>query len=210
MKPPRRHSIRLPGYDYARPGAYFVTICTKSGESVFGAVVEGEVRLKEAGRIVQEEWARSASVRREIVLDEYVIMPNHLHGIVLIKVGATGRSPLQSRSPLRAGEVVFPARSPLRSGEVVFPARSPLPSGEVSRPGPGARSLASFVGGFKSAATKRINVLRRTPRLAVWQRNYYEHIIRDEDDLRRIRQYIANNPLAWSMDEENQGLSGDW
>jgi hypothetical protein len=87
MEPPRRHSIRLPGYDYAHPGAYFVTICTKGGENVFG----------------------------EIVLDEFVIMPSHVHGIVLIKVGATGRS------PLRSVEVVFPARSPLH--------RSPLRSG---------------------------------------------------------------------------------
>ena len=188
MKPPRRHSIRLPGYDYAHPGVYFATICASGGESLFGAIVEGEVRLNEAGRIVQEEWARSASIRREIVLDEFVIMPNHVHGLVFIKVGATGRSPLH-RSPLH--------RSPL------------LPSCEVGRPGPGPRSLASFVAGFKSAATKRINVLRRTPGLAVWQRNYYEHIIRDEDDLHRIRQYIADNPLAWSMDEENHRLSGD-
>ena len=190
MKPPRRHSIRLPGYDYAHPGVYFATICASGGESLFGAIVEGEVRLNEAGRIVQEEWARSASIRREIVLDEFVIMPNHVHGIVLIKhdpVGATGRR----------CRVVFPARSPL------------LPFCEVGRPGPGPRSLASFVAGFKSAATKRINVLRRTPGLAVWQRNYYEHIIRDEDDLHRIRQYVADNPLAWSMDEENHRLSGD-
>jgi REP element-mobilizing transposase RayT len=80
----------------------------------------------------------------------------------------------------------------------------------MGRPGPEPRSLASFVVGLKSAATKRINVLRRAPGLAVWQRNYYEHIIRDEDDLRRIRQYIADNPLAWSMDEENQGPPEDW
>jgi REP element-mobilizing transposase RayT len=188
MKPPRRHSIRLPGYDYARPGAYFVTTCTHGGESVFGEIVEGEVLLNEAGRIVQEEWARSASIRREIALDEFVIMPNHVHGIVFIKqcdVGATGRR----------CRVVFPARSPLH--------RSPLRAGEVGRPGPGPRSLASFVAGFKSAATKRINVLRRTPGLAVWQRNYYEHIIRDQDDLRRIRPYVTDNPLAWSMDEED-------
>jgi len=114
MEPPRRHSIRLPGYDHAHPGAYFVTICTKGGEDVFGEVVGGEVLLNQVDCNAQEEWARSALIRHQIVLDEFVTMPNHVHGIVLIKhdtVGTTGRR----------CRVVFPARSPLRSGEVGRP-----------------------------------------------------------------------------------------
>jgi len=155
-KPARRRSLRLKGYDYAQPGAYFVTICTHRHQPLFGEVVDGAMQLHAFGQIVWEEWFRSAEIRAEIVLfsDEFVVMPNHLHGIVWIveadnAVGATGRSPLQKR-PL----------SPPR--------------------GPAPRSLGAFVAGFKSIVTKRINALRGTPGARVWQRNYYEHIIRTE------------------------------
>jgi putative transposase len=101
-------------------------------------------------------------------LDEFVVMPNHLHGIIFIEeldVGATGGSPFRS--------------------------------------GPRRRSLGSFVSGFKSATTKQINALRQTPGVLVWQRNYYEHVIRNEQSLDRIREYIANNPARWDFDREN-------
>ena len=101
----RRRSIRLRGYDYSQPGVYFVTLCTHNQEHLFGEVVDGEMRLNELGQVVREEWLRSAEIRREIILDAFVIMPNHLHGIVIITddggrttdvgVGAHGRAPLR-------------------------------------------------------------------------------------------------------------------
>ena len=102
MKSPhRRRSIRLPGYDYSQPGAYFVTICTRGRECVLGEVRSGEMVYSPVGLVVVEEWTRSASIRREIALDTFVVMPNHLHGIVFILedaspagVGAHGRAPL--------------------------------------------------------------------------------------------------------------------
>jgi REP element-mobilizing transposase RayT len=173
----RRRSIRLPGYDYSQPGMYFVTICVEGKACLFGEVVKGEMAVNEYGRIVQEEWSRSAEIRREIQLDEFVVMPNHVHGIVEIieppSVGATGRSPLRLK------------------------------------PGPPPRSLGSFVAGFKSAVTTRINILRGTPDVPLWQRNYYEHIIRNEDDLRRIREYIQTNPVRWELDRENPAKRGE-
>ncbi len=168
-----RRSIRLKGYDYTQPGAYFITICTHDRACLFGEVVEGQMRLNDLGQVVKEEWFRSAEIRKEIRLfaDEFVVMPNHIHGIVWIVehgnvgiVGAHGRAP--------------PQHLPLH--------RAP-------------RSLGSFVAGFKSATTRRINEIRQTPRAPVWQRNYYEHIIRNEDALHRIRQYIAANPLRWHL-----------
>jgi len=163
-----RRSIRLPGYDYGQATAYFVTICTQNRECVFGEVINGQVVLSEAGELAREEWLRSADIRSEIELDAFVVMPNHLHGIVVTRdVGAHGRAPL----PLA------PHRPP--------------------------RSLGSFVAGFKSAVTKRINEIRDAPGVPVWQRNYYEHVIRDEDDLDRVRRYIAENPLRWEEDPEN-------
>ena len=174
---PERHhrrSIRLSEYDYAGPGAYFVTLVTHGHECLFGEVCDGQVLLSKWGGIVHEEWVMSEGIRREIVLDAFVVMPNHLHGIVVIKdegmtginVGATGRSPLPAN-------------------------------------GPGKRSLGTFIAGFKSAATKRINIDRHLPGVPVWQRNYFKHIIRDETSLGRIREYIVNNPKQWELDQEN-------
>ncbi len=180
-----RRSIRLPDYDYADPGVYFVTVCTHEHECLFGDVSDGEVALNEFGQIVSHEWARSADIRDELSLADFVVMPNHLHGIVRLGLGAHGRLAAQDR-------VGAHGRAPLRrdtpSGD----------AGSLHRPG---RSLGSFIAGFKSAVTKRINLARGTPGEPVWQRNYYEHIVRDEDDLLRIRQYIQDNPLKWDSDE---------
>jgi putative transposase len=126
------------------------------------------MRLTDYGRIVSQEWEISAKIRHELTLDAFVVMPNHVHGVVIIKesnVGATGGSPVRS--------------------------------------GPRRHSLGSFLSGFKSATTKRINNLRHTPGVSVWQRNYYEHVIRNEQSLHRIREYITNNPARWDFDREN-------
>lgn len=168
-----RRSIRLADHDYRSPGAYFVTICTHQGELLFGEVVDGDVVLNEYGQIAHEEWLASEDIRREIELDAFVIMPNHVHGIVWIRdtadypavgthnAGAHGRAPLLHRPP---------------------------------------RSLGSFIAGFKSAATRRINSVRGTPGVPVWQRNYYERIIRNDTALGRIRKYIQHNPARWAED----------
>ena len=123
-----RRSIRLKNYDYTNPGAYFITICTYHRECIFGEIVDEEILLNDVGFIVNEEWKRSVEIRKEIKLDEFVVMPNHIHGIVHI----------------------------LKSG-VGATSRSPLPRG--SKP----RSLGSFIGGYKSAVTKRVNEMCGTP-----------------------------------------------
>jgi REP element-mobilizing transposase RayT len=195
---PNRRSIRLKGYDYAQVGAYFVTICAHNRECLFGEVVDGAMRLNELGKIVRNAWLQSGEIRREIELhaDEMVVMPNHIHGIVWIvddPVGAPGRSPLLQTT-------LSPLPSNGRSS------RPPTGTVPLSSNGPTPRSLASFVAGFKSAATKRINGLRGTPGAPIWQRNYYEHIIHDEQSLTHIREYIANNPLEWTLDRENPSV----
>jgi REP element-mobilizing transposase RayT len=133
------------------------------------------MRVNSNGKIAHEEWLRSREIRKEIGLDVFVVMPNHIHGIVYIYddvVGATSRSPL--------------------------PKRDHHPHG------PSPKSLGSLVAGFKSSVAKRINSLKHTPGSPVWQRNYYEHIIRDEKDYERIANYIATNPTNWEEDEENR------
>jgi putative transposase len=165
-----RRSIRLKGYDYSQTGAYFITICTHNQEFLFGEVVNGEMQSNEIGTMVADEWTRSARIRQEIVLDEFVIMPNHIHGIV--HVGATEVGVIRS---------------------VGATGRSPLPRG------PAPKSIGAFVAGFKSAATRRINELKRTPGIPVWQRNYWEHVVRSDDSLNLIWEYIVNNPLRWQL-----------
>ncbi len=176
--PRRRTSIRLRTWDYREPAAYFVTICTHRRAHLFGRVVDKEMVVNEYGEIVREEWFHTAEMRPNVELfeHEFVVMPNHIHGIIWIlpddtsSVGATCRSPLQ-------------------------------PS---SRPkGPPSASLGAIIAGFKSAVTRRINQRRGTPGARVWQRNYWEHIIRNQRALDAIRRYIVYNPLRWAYDRYN-------
>ena len=194
-----RRSVRLHEHDYSRPGWYFITLLTNNRECLFGEIAKGEMELNELGKIIHIEWSKSAEIRMEIELDAFVVMPNHLHGIIIIKdvghdasVRAHSRAPLHSHPPLchtsRNHTESDQNRSPLQQHALLY-----------RRP----KSIGSFVAGFKSAATKHINHHRNTPYMPVWQRNYWEHIIRNESDLHKIREYIVNNPLQWTLDEEN-------
>lgn len=180
-----RRSLRLKGYDYTQVGAYFITICTQDRTCVFGEVVDGMMRLNACGAIVREEWLRSAVIRPylRLVPEEFVVMPNHVHGIIWIVDGVGARR-------RRAPTPEFRAPTAERFGKPV------------------AGSIPTIVRGFKSAATKRINDRRGTPGATVWQRNYYEHIIRTEEALARIRDYILTNPLRWHLDRENPNRTG--
>lgn len=168
----RSESIRLPNWDYSSNGHYFLTICTNNRNPLFGKIVDGKMILNDYGGIIRSEWLKSPQLRRELHLDEYIIMPDHIHGIVIIQrknhdksvdiIGTCGRTSLPE------------------------PTNQPCPHMK-------SKSLSTFINGFKSATTKQINELRKTPRRPVWQRNYYESIIRDERGLRRIREYIKDN-----------------
>jgi len=176
-----RRSIRLRDYDYCSTGAYFVTICAFQRECLFGEVVEGEMQVNQFGEIVREEWQKTDNVRENVILDEFVIMPNHIHGILIVVdgVGATRWVALNEPNlDTRATRRVAPT-------------------------GPVSGSIGAIVGQFKSAVTKRINTLRDNPGCPVWQRSYYEHVIRSERDLENVRRYIMENPLKWDLDENN-------
>jgi putative transposase len=188
--PKRRRSIRLEAYDYSHPGGYFVTICTRNRECLLGEILGGQMVLSEYGEIAKKEWLRSEEIRREIKLDEFVVMPNHIHGIIIFtNVGATGGSPTQSGA---TGEPPTQARAT---------DRSPL---QLSKQhGPLKRSLGSLVAGYKFATTKRSIQIGRGITTSIWQRNYYEHVIRNETDLEEIREYIENNPAKWLEDKNH-------
>jgi putative transposase len=172
----RRRSIRLPGYDYAQPGAYFVTICTHDRECDLGEIVDGRAILSPFGEVADECWRDLPSHFPRLLLDRFAVMPNHVHGII-ISVGATHASPL--RGDPRASP---PCVDPCADALCVDPHASPLPVGTPAH-GPRSGSVAAIVGSFKSATTRRVNRIRGTPQAPFWQRGYYEHVIRDEGDL---------------------------
>ena len=163
-----RRSIRLAGYDYTQAGMYFITICTHNRQNLFGEIVDGEMVLNESGKIVATCWQELARHFPNITLGEWVVMPNHIHGIIIIVVGR--------------GEASAADASPLQ------------PNG--TQPG----SIGAVVQNFKSVAARKINKLRGTAGQTVWQRNYWERIIRDEQAYQRIAQYIINNPAQWGAD----------
>lgn len=165
-----RRSIRLWGYDYSQAGAYFITICTRNRQCLFGVIVDGAMQLNNTGRIVAREWVRTAEIRQGIESDGWVVMPNHFHGILVVheRRGTARRAPTVER---------------------------------FGRPVSG--SVPTIVRSFKSAVTKRVNELYRTSGAPLWQRNYCEHIIRNDDEMNRIRQYILDNPEQWDMDRNN-------
>jgi putative transposase len=175
-----RRSIRLKGYDYASPGAYFVTICVRQGECVLGKIVDGQMELSDFGRIAAESWQWLAEQYPYVTLDAWVVMPNHLHGIIIINDDPPCRGGSQGGGGLQG-----------RGGSRTAP--TPAPTGH--------KPLGRLIGAFKTVSTKRINQMRDTPGQPFWQRNYYEHIIRNPTAHERIRQYIATNPARWTDDQ---------
>lgn len=174
---PHRRSIRLKGYDYSRPGEYFVTLCTEHREMLFGEIVNGEMRLNPFGEIVQSCWDDLVDHYAHVELDAFMIMPNHVHGIIRltdVNVGA---------DMVGAGLKPAPAR---RHG------------------------LPEIVRAFKTFSARRINVLRQTEGITVWQRNYYEHIIRSDIEWNAIAGYIENNPANWNVDSDNPALANEY
>ena len=175
----QRRSIRLKGYDYSQGGAYFVTIVAQGRLCLFGDVVDGEMRANDAGEMVWRVWDGMPGRFPSIEMDEFVVMPNHVHGVIIIRqslgslVGGQGDSGVQRDT--------------------------------------GATTVGDVVGAFKSLTTveygRGVRKLDWPPfDRRLWQRNYYERVIRDESEFSRVREYIANNPMEWEFDRENPAM----
>jgi REP element-mobilizing transposase RayT len=163
-----RRSIRLKGYDYSLGAAYFVTLVPHKRKPLFGIIRNGQMNPNRFGTIVHQSWLDIPNHFPKTALDQFVLMPNHIHGIILITENKKG---MACHAPTFG---------------------DPVP-----------HSLPTIVGSFKSEVTKRMNEIRKTPGEPVWQRNYFERVIRNEKELTRIREYILNNPMQWETDREN-------
>lgn len=173
-----RRSIRLQGYDYSQAGLYFITICCRDRIHHSGNVVKGEMILNENGRVAYDEWMKTPEIRTNVELGEFIIMPNHMHGIILI----------YDRGELISPEMIIESQPPdLGCGVCNMPQRSSFRSP--------SQTVGAIVRGYKSSVTKQLVLLGLVEKL--WQRNYYEHIIRNEQSFQNITNYIRNNPAKW-------------
>jgi REP element-mobilizing transposase RayT len=172
-----RRSLRLKEYDYSQIGAYYITICTHNRECLFGEIVDSEMLVNDIGETIKKWWSQLENKFKDIKLDELIIMPNHIHGIIII-VGAD--------------LCVCP-----ETGEHIG---SPLPKIVQWFK---TMTTNEYISGVKQNRFKPFNSGEHTGSPLLWQRNYYEHIIRNEDELSKVREYIVNNPLKWQFDKEN-------
>ena len=176
-----RKSTRLKGYDYALPGAYFVTLVTQGHKCLFGEVVEGVANLNHNGMIVENALKDLPNHYPQVRIETFSIMPNHVHAIIEIKEVDSGRGGSQYKGNTAQG------------------VRKTRPYRKTDH------GLPEIIRALKSFSARRINLRRNTPGVAVWQRNYYDRIIRNEEEFRRIHLYIIENPRNWAEDEENPG-----
>lgn len=168
-----RQSTRLAAYDYSQAGAYFLTMVVEGRRHVFGEIADGTMILNDFGEIISQVWCDIAGYYERVEIDAFVVMPNHLHAIVWI------------HAPAGQHAVVGAVHEP------------PLRSSARERRG---MLIPKLVGRFKTITAKQINERRNTPGTPVWQRNYYDHVIRNEADLNHIREYIQTNVLRWQLD----------
>jgi len=171
----RIETARLKNWDYGSSGYYFVTICVKNRECVFGNVDDNKMILSESGKIAEKFWLEIPAHFPSVKLDEFIIMPNHIHGIIIIDNHRDVACNVSTRTNNKIMSIISPKRG----------------------------SLSTVIRSYKSNCTKTINKTHNNIYFQ-WQLRFYDHIIRDEKSLNNIRNYIINNPLNWDKDEENQ------
>jgi len=169
-----RRSIRLKDYDYSQMGAYFVTICTHKRECLFGEIHQDAMVLNELGKIAHTNWMATPDHFAHVELDAFVVMPNHVHGILLFQFERDLQKP-NSPTPLKKESCLVGAET---------------------------GSLGAVVGSYKASVTKRVNLILNQQAQVIWQRNYFERVIRNKQELLAIRTYIQNNPLKWQLDAD--------
>lgn len=233
-KYPNRRSIRLQSWNYAWPGYYFITICTKNFEHTFGEVQDRIMKLNSFGEIARQEWIKTSEIRNNVIIDEFVIMPNHMHGIIQIIDHGRNRDSVRAYrdTPVlpNCDKPELPNCDKLELPNCDTPVLPNCDKPELpNRKKPAhymrehfnsnrnqinnqfekrsfrspSNDLGAIVRGYKAAVTTKINKSREVKGIPVWHRNYYEHIIRNQEALSHIRFYIKSNPRKWHEDRFN-------
>jgi REP element-mobilizing transposase RayT len=207
-----RHSIRLKGYDYSQAGLYFITICTKDRECLFGEIVDGKMILNDSGKIADECWLEIPKHFPNTVLHEHIVMPNHVHGIIeLIKIGSPNvgvqnfqpqRNEFQKIIPHSIGSIVRGFKTGVtkwfRNNSVGVQNFEPLQSPNESLSSNGVQNIEPQRPPNESLS---LNGVQNIEPQQIWQRNYYEHIIKNEQSFQHIADYIIKNPENWNKDD---------
>ena len=202
-------SNRLRGWDYAGSGHYYITIVTAGRNKIFGDIINGEMVLNDLGQIVYDEFFKSFEIREELFLGEFVLMPNHLHAIVILdKSKCTDNVETHGGIVETHGDIVETHGHVETHGRASL--HTPAPPQFQRQP----KSISSFVAGFKSSTIKQIDdwidannstIAKFNKNNPMWQSNYHDHIIRNETEFRHISDYIIRNPTEWKEDSLNQG-----
>ena len=201
-----RRSIRLRGYDYSQAGLYFITICCENRECLFGEIVNGEMICNDAGKMINQIWNEIPVYYNGFNTHQFIVMPNHIHGIIEITaVGAGPRACPNKNGQPHNGQPQGVA--PTIHGQ---PQGNGQPNKNGQPQGVAPTGLGDIVGRYKTLTTKKYiegveNKNWRRFDKKIWQRNYWEHIVRDENEYQRISEYIINNPMKWDMDKLNGG-----
>ncbi|MEI6090420.1 MAG: transposase [bacterium] len=236
-----RRSIRLQDYDYSQEGLYFVTICCYGKECLFGEIVKGNMVLNEAGKMANNEWNRTAEIRKNVSLGEFVVMPNHIHGIITINCRGLLHTPKNQQNTDMCRGVLHTLKNQQNTdmcrGVLHTPINQPntdacrgvlhtpqnigntpninINSNITKREGvcntplqSPSQTIGAIVRGYKSSVTKQINSIRSGTNRQIWQRNYWEHVIRNEKSYYKIAEYIINNPAKWDEDSLNPDYTG--
>ncbi|MDD2487755.1 MAG: hypothetical protein PHS92_05295 [Candidatus Gracilibacteria bacterium] len=182
-------TIRLKGFDYSADGGYFVTICTKNREEYFGKIIDGKMILNDDGRIIENEIINTGIIRDNVIIDEYVVMPDHFHMVLMIGYSRNHRDAINRVSTITG--TMITTTGGINGG--ITGIYNPMLNPNV---------LGNIIRQFKGKCTFLINKSKQNNHFA-WQSNYYEHIIRDENELYRIKKYIIENPLNWESNKKN-------
>ena len=184
---PRRKTLRLSSYDYAQPGAYYVTLCAQRRACIFGRVVDGQMRLNEYGESVTACWLDLPGHYDHVRLDAFVVMPNHVHAVIGLR--GNDDTAVDQTHDNTVGAGLRPA-----------PTVADDAATKTNAVAPKRHALPEIVRAFKSFSARHINEIRNSPGAPVWQRTYYEHVVRSESELGRIRAYVRDNPARWTSD----------
>jgi putative transposase len=209
-----RKNIRLRGFDYSTSGLYFITICTRNHEAFFGIVQDDKMLFNDISHIVIDCWEGLPKHFNKVSLDEFVLMPNHFHGIINISgtEGIIKHNGLINQAPTRGlmsnagaiNQAPTGDKNEFVGAQFIAPEKyNATDQGLINQ----APTLGMIVRSFKSLSSRKIHLSGKYE--FGWQRNYYEHIIRNEDSLNYIREYIINNPLRWELDRENPNRKGE-